>query len=174
MLLDEPTTGLDPHLRIEILNFLFRINQKFHTTILLVSHDLECVDYCDKVVVFTDGCIVDFGNPRDMTNSLPNQGRSMIIYLPNLKPDQDEFLDMIKEIKYYLHIGRNKFKFFIESDHQVPKILSQLEAQNITFHAFSFEYSVFLDYFRVNSLYNYAAKAKALKMKLNEPKKVLL
>lgn len=160
--LDEPTTGLDPHLRIEVLNFLYMINQKYNTTIIMVSHDLELVSYCSDVVVFDRGYMVDFGNPREMKKSLPNKGRSIIIEFEKFDLEQRELLDTIEEIKYLLHAGRNTFRIFTKLNKNFKIILRKLEELGIKIKRYRIENSEFLDYFRVNSTYIYPEKVKNL------------
>ncbi len=115
LFLDEPTTGLDPHLRIEVLNFLFRINQKYKTTMLLVSHDLESVDYCSQVIVFSDGVLVDEGNPMKMIESLPNNAKAIDVSFESIYLEQEESIEKLNIVKYILHIGSNRYYVFIDN-----------------------------------------------------------
>ncbi|MHA1653337.1 MAG: ABC transporter ATP-binding protein, partial [Candidatus Thorarchaeota archaeon] len=71
LLLDEPTTGLDAHLRHETLNYLKELNFEFGTTMVIISHDLEIVDYCSRVVLLENGLVSQFGTPQDLISSLP-------------------------------------------------------------------------------------------------------
>ena len=83
LFLDEPTTGLDPHLRISVLNYLLKINKEFNTTMVIVSHDLEVADYCSKVAILNFGHLAGFGKPKELVESLPSQGH--VCYSLNLK-----------------------------------------------------------------------------------------
>ncbi|MBD3351927.1 MAG: ATP-binding cassette domain-containing protein [Candidatus Lokiarchaeota archaeon] len=154
LFLDEPTTGLDPHLRIEVLNFLARINHKFKTTMVIVSHDLECVDYCNQVMVFAQGYMVDFGNPRKLTRSLPNSGKAITMRFHNLTPDEEQSIEKIPEVIYKLHVGRNTFKIFYENEASLSIIFSKLQELGLESNHYHSN-CVFLDYFRVMSVYNY-------------------
>lgn len=59
LILDEPTAGLDPQGRFEILELLRRLNREQHMTILLVSHSMEDIAvYADRVLVLNDGKLV--------------------------------------------------------------------------------------------------------------------
>ncbi|MHA1585205.1 MAG: ABC transporter ATP-binding protein [Promethearchaeota archaeon] len=166
LVLDEPTTGLDPHLRIEVLNFLYQINEKFHTTILLVSHDLECVDYCNKVICFSNGILVDRGTPRLMIETLPNSGESWEIKLKDITLEQEEQFSKIKEIKYLLHIGRNQYLFYINSKDDKSIIQSEIQKLGLKIERDKMIHSTFLEYFRVQSKYYYEKKAKEIKAKI--------
>lgn len=58
LILDEPTAGLDPYTRNNLMKMLKNM-QKKGTTIILVSHSMEEVaDFADRVVVFKDGRII--------------------------------------------------------------------------------------------------------------------
>ena len=57
--LDEPTAGLDPGGRDEILDRLQKIRNDTNCSIVLVSHSMEDVaNYADRIVVMNDGSIV--------------------------------------------------------------------------------------------------------------------
>lgn len=67
LVLDEPTAGLDPQTRDEILEQLRRLHQETGITVLLVSHSMEEVArLADKVVVFHRGTIALQGPPREL------------------------------------------------------------------------------------------------------------
>lgn len=58
LVLDEPTAGLDPLGKQEILDLLNKLRAKFNTTIIMVSHDMnEIYENCDRVAVFVDGSV---------------------------------------------------------------------------------------------------------------------
>ncbi len=67
MILDEPTAGLDPKTRDEILEQIARLHSETGMTVLLVSHSMEEVArLADLVVVFHDGAIALQGPPREL------------------------------------------------------------------------------------------------------------
>ncbi len=52
LFLDEPTIGLDVLVKLKIREFLKEINEKYHTTILLTTHDLSDIEaLCERVIV---------------------------------------------------------------------------------------------------------------------------
>lgn len=61
ILYDEPTTGLDPITGKEIIELMVEIQQKYQTTSLIISHDMNCVRMAGKrVVMLIDGrCYAD-------------------------------------------------------------------------------------------------------------------
>lgn len=57
---DEPTSALDDKMSYEILKLLKDINEKFGTTIVLVSHDISVIKaLCNRVAILENGRIVD-------------------------------------------------------------------------------------------------------------------
>ncbi|MDO5714101.1 MAG: energy-coupling factor transporter ATPase [Tissierellia bacterium] len=67
LVLDEPTAGLDPHGRDEILSEVKELFKKKGITIILVSHSMEDVaDLADRMIVMYKGTIAMDGNPKDI------------------------------------------------------------------------------------------------------------
>jgi lipooligosaccharide transport system ATP-binding protein len=66
LLLDEPTTGLDPQARHVLWDRLFRLKQQ-GVTLLLTTHYMdEAEQLCDRLVVMDKGLIADEGSPREL------------------------------------------------------------------------------------------------------------
>ncbi len=56
ILYDEPTTGLDPITGKEIINLMVEIKNKYNTSSLIISHDMNCVRMAsDRIVILLDG-----------------------------------------------------------------------------------------------------------------------
>ena len=67
LILDEPTAGLDPRGRDEILEEIVALKQKQKLTVILVSHSMEDVaKLVDKLAVMYHGRIVSQGTPREI------------------------------------------------------------------------------------------------------------
>ncbi|SFQ40631.1 energy-coupling factor transport system ATP-binding protein [Lachnospiraceae bacterium XBB1006] len=67
LILDEPTAGLDPQGREELLGELRRLNEGKGMTIILVSHSMEDVaNYVQRLIVMEDGGIRFDGTPKDV------------------------------------------------------------------------------------------------------------
>jgi ABC-2 type transport system ATP-binding protein len=66
LFLDEPTTGLDPQVRLEIHNLILELKQD-KRTILLTTHYIEEAErLCDRVAIVDQGRIIAFGTPREL------------------------------------------------------------------------------------------------------------
>jgi len=63
LIADEPTTALDVTIQAQILHLMKRLNEKLHTAILLITHDLGVVaQVCQRVIVMYAGKIVEEGD----------------------------------------------------------------------------------------------------------------
>ena len=66
LLLDEPTTGLDPQARHVVWDRLFRLKQRGVTLVLTTHYMDEAEQLCDRLVVMDGGKIVASGSPRSL------------------------------------------------------------------------------------------------------------
>jgi ABC-2 type transport system ATP-binding protein len=67
LLLDEPTTGLDPRSKLDVQTFIEEIRESHDASIVLTTHDLdEAERLCDEIVVLNDGRIVAQGSPEEL------------------------------------------------------------------------------------------------------------
>ena len=66
LLLDEPTTGLDPQARHVVWDRLFRLKQQGVTLVLTTHYMDEAEQLCDRLVVMDRGKIAAGGSPRDL------------------------------------------------------------------------------------------------------------
>lgn len=65
LLLDEPTTGLDPKSRRDVQDFVDEIKAKRETTIILTTHDMaEAERLCDRVAILDNGRLVALDTPE--------------------------------------------------------------------------------------------------------------
>ena len=64
MLLDEPTTGLDPRSKLDVQTFVEGLRDEHDATIVLTTHDLDEADrLCDRIAILNDGRIVEEDTP---------------------------------------------------------------------------------------------------------------
>jgi peptide/nickel transport system ATP-binding protein len=67
LIADEPTTALDVTVQAQILNLMKSIQERFGTSIILITHDLGVVaGMCDQVLVMKDGVIVERGSTTEI------------------------------------------------------------------------------------------------------------
>lgn len=84
LVLDEPTAGLDPQGKREILSLVKSINKQKGITVVMVSHDMnEVYENADRVIVFRDGGVVYDLPPRQLFK-LEDQIVSMNLEIPQM------------------------------------------------------------------------------------------
>ena len=67
MILDEPTAGLDPAGRNEMLGLIYKLCKETGMTIILVSHSMDDVSqYADRILVINDGKLAIDGAPKEV------------------------------------------------------------------------------------------------------------
>jgi energy-coupling factor transporter ATP-binding protein EcfA2 len=65
LVLDEPTSQLDPMAKIEVFEVLNRLAAEGEMTVVIIEHELEWIgDFADRVIVMHEGRIVNDGDPR--------------------------------------------------------------------------------------------------------------
>ncbi len=67
LLLDEPTTGLDPRSKLDVQAFIEEVRDTHDATILLTTHDLAEADrLCDRIALINDGRLMAEGTPDEL------------------------------------------------------------------------------------------------------------
>jgi phospholipid/cholesterol/gamma-HCH transport system ATP-binding protein len=70
VLFDEPTTGLDPQITMDIYRLFFKTQKEFGFTSIIVSHDIPKVfNLADQVVILNDGKMTTFARPENIQHS---------------------------------------------------------------------------------------------------------
>ena len=67
LLADEPTTALDVTIQAQVLGLIKELQEKYNTSMILITHDLGVVaQTCDDVAIIYAGKIVEFGKKEDI------------------------------------------------------------------------------------------------------------
>ena len=75
LLLDEPTTGLDPHSKREVQAFVREIRDTHDATVLLTTHDMQEADeLCDRIAIIDRGGIVALDTPAGLKARIRGKG----------------------------------------------------------------------------------------------------
>lgn len=160
LICDEPTTALDVTIQAQILGLLKELKEKYHLTILFITHDLGVVaNIADRVAVMYAGDIVEIGTSREiffepkhpytwaLLSSLPQLGeRGEELFTikgtpPSLfkKIKGDAFaprnpralqIDFVKEPPYFEVSGTHKAKTWL-LDPRAPKVEPPEAIRNI-------------------------------------------
>ncbi|HEX9413257.1 MAG TPA: ABC transporter ATP-binding protein, partial [Ktedonobacterales bacterium] len=71
LLLDEPTTGLDPRSKLDVQTFVRELRDTHDATILLTTHDMDEADaLCDRIAIIDGGRIVAEDTPEGLKRSV--------------------------------------------------------------------------------------------------------
>ncbi|HIX43561.1 MAG TPA: ABC transporter ATP-binding protein [Candidatus Kurthia intestinigallinarum] len=124
LIADEPTTALDVTIQAQILRLMKQMQQKFETSIILITHDLGVVaGMCDKVIVMKEGEIVEantteeiFKNPQHpytkrLLNALPKlHEKKKIKPAPELPADMDPSVPLleVQSLKQYFTVEKGQ------------------------------------------------------------------
>ena len=83
LILDEPTSQLDPIAAAEFLDTIAKINRELGITVIMTEHRLEdALPLCDKAVVMDGGRIIGEGSPREVGAMLRGLDHGMFLAMP--------------------------------------------------------------------------------------------
>ena len=70
LLLDEPTTGLDPGARIDLWQYLRMLRDEENVSVLVTTHLMEEAEHCDRLAILSTGNLVALGSPFDLKSEI--------------------------------------------------------------------------------------------------------
>ncbi len=70
LILDEPSSGLDPGARRDLWKVLEELRSEWHTTVLLTTHFIEEGDRCDRVGLIDEGRLIAIGRPETLKDEI--------------------------------------------------------------------------------------------------------
>lgn len=83
LLLDEPTTGLDPGARRDLWQYLAILRDEEHVTVIVTTHLMEEAERCDRLAILNEGKVVALGTPNDLKHEIGGD----VILLDSKNPD---------------------------------------------------------------------------------------
>jgi len=105
LVLDEPTTGLDPNTRESIITILSRIvsSQK---TVFFTSHHMDDAEQCDNIIILAQGQVIQQGTPSKLKKSLPGMGKIVNIELDNVTDELMMNIEKLEGVEKVISEGR--------------------------------------------------------------------
>ena len=97
LLLDEPTTGLDPQARHLLWDRLYRLKQRGVTLVLTTHYMDEAEQLCDRLVVMDKARIVAEGSPRSLIEQYATREVTELRFAPGVQETLDGQLDGLAE-----------------------------------------------------------------------------
>ena len=70
LLLDEPTTGLDPGARRDLWQYLSILRDEQHVTVIVTTHLMEEAERCDRLAILSEGHLVALGTPTELKHEI--------------------------------------------------------------------------------------------------------
>ena len=70
LLLDEPTTGLDPGARRDLWQYLATLRDEEHVSVLVTTHLMEEAERCDRLAILNEGNLVALGTPTELKSEI--------------------------------------------------------------------------------------------------------
>jgi len=70
LLLDEPSTGLDPGARRDLWLYLRKLRDEEHITIIVTTHLMEEAEHCDRLAILSHGKLVALGTPAELKHEI--------------------------------------------------------------------------------------------------------
>ena len=128
LLLDEPTTGLDPQTRRQVWEFIKNLKEE-GKTVLLTTHYMEEADIlCDRIAIIDYGRIIARGTPDELKRMWNKNIVIDITLSPNpdvLKEDVKNALNDISGVNY-VEMKSNRIKIGVVDDATVEQVLKSL------------------------------------------------
>ena len=150
LFLDEPTTGVDASKRYDILTYLKKLNQKLHTTMFIITHDLEAALICDKAAILRDGRLLEFDTPQKLISSLPSEGLVARFSIENLNEKLIENIKKFTPIKQILRVGNEVIEVLMDNfEENLLKLIQYMIDNKIKIISMSKDVANFRRYFQI-------------------------
>jgi len=129
LLLDEPTTGLDPNARREIWSILLRLKQQSQTSLILTTHYMEEAEQlCDRIIIIDHGRILKKGTLAQLLEA--EDGPKIIEFTLEASAAMDALVPSRFRIQW--ETGREKGSVLLpDIETQLPEFLGFLRQNQL-------------------------------------------
>ncbi len=139
LLLDEPTTGLDPNIRLFMWEYLEELKLKGRSLLLTTHYMEEAERLCDRVAIVDDGKILGIGTPQEMIDY--HVGFEVVEFQCR-SADVNYYLAKFKQDFEY-QVLKNRIRLFVKDGQDTKSIIGGIDSDSITLRKASLE-DVFL------------------------------
>ena len=122
LLLDEPTTGLDPQARHLVWERLFRLKQQGVTLVLTTHYMDEAEQLCDRLVVMDKGVIVAEGSPTDLIRTYSTRE---VTELRLGVGDHDEIASQVKDLAERIELLPDRVLLYTDDGEQAAVAVNE-------------------------------------------------
>lgn len=124
IIMDEPTTGLDPEGMREFLSLIKQLSVEDKKTILVSSHQLyQIQQICDRVGIFVDGNLIACGGIDELGSQIETEGHYTLEI--ETEPCDSRFLGFIEGLKGMTGITKNGNTFVINSSEDLREKITK-------------------------------------------------
>ena len=124
LILDEPTTGLDPKSRMMVWDLINKIRNDTKMTVFLTTHYLEEAEKATNVVIMNHGNIIAEGTPNELKNKYASD--FIIAYINKNEELEAKFKK--DDIKFTFDEEQNFYKIIINNTEHAKKILVKYDS----------------------------------------------
>jgi ABC-2 type transport system ATP-binding protein len=126
LVLDEPTTGLDPVSRVDVWEMLTRIRRERQLTILVTTHYMDEADrLCDRIAIVDKGTLVALDTPRALKASVPGSSTIEAQFL-NVPAEWERQLATLAGAITVLGLGGDSWRIVSEDAGRTTMALAEL------------------------------------------------
>jgi lipooligosaccharide transport system ATP-binding protein len=129
LLLDEPTTGLDPQARLWIWSFLKKVKSEMGTIVLTTHYMEEAEQICDRVAIMNNGKILTIGNPRDL---ISEKIGTQVVEFHVARHELQYYLTRLTSLGFQYQVIRDQVNVYLPSADQVKNVLHIVSNLKVT------------------------------------------
>ncbi len=131
LILDEPTTGLDPNARRDVWNILRKLKKQMHTSLILTTHYMEEAEQlCDYIILIDHGKILIEGTLDQLLDE--NHGSKLVEFSLEEKIDSQEILNQLSSFTVQWDSMNNKGNLALnDMEKDLPEFLEYLKQNNL-------------------------------------------
>ncbi|MDZ4120986.1 MAG: ABC transporter ATP-binding protein, partial [Candidatus Cloacimonadaceae bacterium] len=123
LILDEPTTGLDPQTRINVWETIQKLQRELNLTVFLTTHYMEEAANADMVAIIDFGKIVAYDTPQKLKTKYSSDTLKLIPY------KIDEMYALLKQMGYSPLIKADKLQIEVKNSLAAYHLLKDIEGK---------------------------------------------
>lgn len=141
VLLDEPTSSLDPDIADRVRHFIEESRDQFNTTVLITSHNMaEIEELCDRVIFMNHGKIIAEDTPEDLAKKIRYSRMRLLV------PDENKIISYCGQNKIPLSMD-GRYILMEVKETEIAKLLSGLAEEGIGYTEISIDKPTLEDFF---------------------------
>ncbi|ERK31889.1 ABC transporter ATP-binding protein [Clostridium intestinale] len=126
VIMDEPTVGIDPQSRNNILEFTKELNKKHGSTLIYTSHYMEEVEaLCSKVCILDEGKVIAKGDQEHIKRMIMNEER-VEITISKYKPEIDLILKKLNSVREVVYKDSKLTVIMQDTQRSIQQIIEVL------------------------------------------------